>query len=236
MEEFLIDRAKVMGLKGIYGKAVTVHTYSQKMTEKTGNKDCAVLLGCAPADMLFKGIAERLPQRGTCVYSFLALVSLPVTTVYPPPHHETTIRKIYSHLGLNRSFITLCRDVLVDDLSIMRSKIMTEHNTAEIVLIRYGKDCAKMLRHHLKELCTKKIDQVTLFLNLGDPFTSLMCEEFEKLGFFISGIVPCLHFEDTLMLQYLNNIIIDYSQIKVYSDMAKEMLAYVKERDPNNAI
>ena len=46
-------------------------------------------------------------------------------------------------------------------------------------------------------------------------------------------MIPCLHFEDTLMLQYLNNIVLDYSQIDAYSDMTKELLAYIKERDPN---
>jgi anti-sigma regulatory factor (Ser/Thr protein kinase) len=232
MEEFLIDRAKVLGLKGIYGKAVTVHTYSQKMTEKTGAGDCAVLLGCSPADILFKGIAEKLPQRGTYVYSFLPLVDLPTVAVYPPPHHETIIRRIYSNLGQNRNFVTSPRDVPAEELSLMDSKIVTESNVAEIALIRYGRDCVPALGHQLRDLCAKKIDHVTLFLNLGDPFTGLMCGEFEKLGFVISGIIPCLHFGDTLMLQYLNNLVLDYSQIFLHSDMAKEILAYIKGRDP----
>jgi anti-sigma regulatory factor (Ser/Thr protein kinase) len=229
MEEFLINRAKTMGLKGTYGRAVTVHTFSQKMTEKTGHKDCAVLLGFMPGDVVFKGIAEKLSQRGALVYSFLPLVQFPVASVYLPSHHETIIHKIYSNLGLSRNFMTSPSDVPVDDLSVIKSKVIPEINTAEIVIHHYGKDCVTALRRDLRDLCAKKIDQITLFLNLGDPVTGRMCGEIEKLGFFISGIIPCLHFEDTLMLQYLNNIIIDYSQIKVHSDMAKEILAYIKE-------
>jgi serine/threonine-protein kinase RsbW len=35
------------------------------------------------------------------------------------------------------------------------------------------------------------------------------------------------------MLQYLNNVPIDYDAIQVKSAMAKKLLAYVKEQDPN---
>jgi len=233
MMEFLIDKAKADGFKGIYGKPVTVHEYSQKVTGRIGFKDCAVLLGCAPSDIAFKGIAGKFSQRGTYVYCFLPLVQLPVVPVYLPSHHEAILRKIYSNLGLSKNFITSHSSVPEDDLSIMRSKIIPEDNIAEIVIRHYGRDCVAALRRLLKDLCVRKIDQITLFLDLGDPATGIMCEKFEELGFFLSGMIPCLHFEDTLMLQYLNNIVLDYSQIDAYSDMTKELLAYIKERDPN---
>jgi serine/threonine-protein kinase RsbW len=56
-----------------------------------------------------------------------------------------------------------------------------------------------------------------------------MCKEIEKLGFFFAGAIPCLHFEDTLILQYLNNVIMDYGRINLHSDMAKEIREYIKE-------
>jgi len=56
-----------------------------------------------------------------------------------------------------------------------------------------------------------------------------MSEEIEKLGFFMGGIIPCLHFEDTLILQYLNNAIVDPSKIKLYSPIAKEIVAYLAD-------
>jgi len=63
-----------------------------------------------------------------------------------------------------------------------------------------------------------------------------MAAELEALGFFFAGILPRTRFGDTLMLQYLNNVDLDYSKITAYSDMAKEILAYVQAHDPNASI
>jgi hypothetical protein len=233
MQKFLNDKARTMGIKGVYGRAVTVHTASQKMTENTGYKDCAVVLGFAPGDMAFKGINEKLSQRETLVYSFQAVLQLPVTDVYLPHHHEHIIQKIYANLGLTRNFITSPAHTPMNGNSVLKSKIFSNMNAAEIVIHRYGEDCIRVLQHLLKDLCAKKVDHITLFLNLGDPVTSHICKEIEKLGFFIAGIIPCLHFDDTMILQYLNNIVIDYSQLRIHSDMTREILSYIKERDPN---
>ncbi len=228
MQECLNDKAKTVGLRGMFGRAVTVHTYSQRMMEKTGYKDCAVVLGCVPADIVFKGIEEKLSQRETCVHCFRAIVELPVTTVYLPAHHEAIIRKIYSNLGQERNFATTPGDAPLPDFSVINVKVFAEANSAEMVIKSYGSDCLTLLRSQLRDLCVKKIDQITLFLNLGDPHTGSMCKEIEEMGFFMAGVMPCLCFDDTLILQYLNNIVMDHSRIKLYTDMAKEILAYIK--------
>lgn len=230
MQKFLNDRAKNMGIKALYGRSVTVHSATQKMTEKTGYKDCAVVLGYAPADIAFKGIGEQLPQRETLVYCFQPIVELPVTSIYLPSHHEPILRKIYANLDLSKNFKTSRGAAQMEDLSIMKVKVFSEMNIAEIVIHRYGKDVTRVLRCHLEDLCSKKINHFTLFLNLGDPITSHICEEIEKLGFLMGGIIPCLHFEDTLILQYMNNILIDYSKIMLHSHMAKEIVAYIEDQ------
>jgi anti-sigma regulatory factor (Ser/Thr protein kinase) len=229
MQKFLMDKAKTMGLKGIYGRSVTTHTFTQRMTEKTGCKDCAVVLGYAPADMAFKGQDEGLPQRQAVVCCFQAVVQLPVSNLYAPSHHESIIGRIYSNLGLTKNFRTPPGDIRMADRSALKLKVTHETNGAEIVMDQYGEDCISVIRTHVRDLCAKKIDHITLFLNLGDPVTSRMCKEIEKLGFFIAGIIPCLHFEDTLILQYLNNLIMDHSKIKLHSAMAKEILAYIEK-------
>ncbi len=227
MQQLLNDTARTMGIRALYGRSVTVHSATQKMAEKTGYKDCGVVLGYAPADMAFKGIEEQLSQRESLVYCFQPVVELPVTSVFLPSHHDPILRRIYSNLGLIRDFETSSTSVPLADLSVMEVKVYSEINSAEIVIRQYGTDVIRALRGHLRDLCAKKIDHFTLFLNLGDQATSLMCEEIERLGFFMAGAIPCLHFEDTLILQYLNNLIIDPDKIKLHSPMAKELVAYV---------
>ncbi len=38
---------------------------------------------------------------------------------------------------------------------------------------------------------------------------------------------------DALILQYLNNVRIDYDKIVLYSDEARQIRDYVREMDPN---
>jgi hypothetical protein len=38
---------------------------------------------------------------------------------------------------------------------------------------------------------------------------------------------------DALVLQYLNNVSLDYDKILLVSDVAKELLTYIKAHDPN---
>ncbi len=73
----------------------------------------------------------------------------------------------------------------------------------------------------------------SLYLNLRYPETALLCGEFEKLGFFIAGVLPFSHVGDALILQYLNNVFIDYDKIQVASETLEAIRAYVRSHDRN---
>jgi len=85
----------------------------------------------------------------------------------------------------------------------------------------------------LRDLCVKQIASITLFLNMSDPATFFLTSEFEKMWFFFSGILPGTSVGEALILQYLNNVPFDYAEVMLYTDFAKEILAYIKDRDPN---
>jgi serine/threonine-protein kinase RsbW len=73
---------------------------------------------------------------------------------------------------------------------------------------------------------------IDLFLPLQDPLTYFLTEELEKLGFFFAGIEPETFIGEALILQYLNNIDLDYEKVQVYTDMARDILAHIKKHDP----
>ena len=58
-----------------------------------------------------------------------------------------------------------------------------------------------------------------------------MTEAFERMGFFFAGTLPSLT-RQNLILQYLNNVSVDYGKIAAVSDFSKQLLAYIKSRDP----
>ena len=107
-------------------------------------------------------------------------------------------------------------------------------NFARIMITRGGRHIGEELQIKVKELCLKKIEILNLFLDLSDPMTCVYTAQFEKMGFFFAGILPGGFADgDALILQYLNNVSIDYNTIQVKSAIAAKLLAYIKEQDPN---
>ncbi len=233
--DFLLEEARKMMLEGLFGEGVTFHTYSQKVSHACGLRDCAIALGIIPSDVVFKGISDKFLQRGSLLYLFLPLVQLSKVTLYVPPHHASFIEKIYRHMELRAQFsIEENEEPRVDEgQPVFKTQILTADNRAEITIVRYGVGTLQETARIMKDLLRKKVDQISLYLDLEDRMTATLCQEFEKLGFFISGVLPLLHFKHCLILQYLNDISLDYSLIQLHSEFAASMLDYIHERDPN---
>lgn len=89
------------------------------------------------------------------------------------------------------------------------------------------------LRKILRDFCIRQIPAINFFLNLKDPKTYWITKEIEQYGFFFAGILPESRIGEALVLQYLNNVSIDYNKIMLVSDIAKELLTYIRDHDPN---
>ena len=232
----LVEEARKAGLMGIFSKATTNHIYAQKAGLKVGFKRCAIAIGAIPADRTYKGIQEALTQRESVAYGFLPIENPPGIALFPPEHHASFIRKVYQDIGLDRIFKAsegaLSTEGMEERTSVSVS-VLPGYNKATIEIHRYGKNSVSDVRAILKELCIKKIDEILLHLCLEDPYTGALCSRFEELGFFMAGVLPFYHIGDTLILQYLNNVHIDYSKIQVAPGAAQEILDYVRSHDPN---
>jgi hypothetical protein len=53
------------------------------------------------------------------------------------------------------------------------------------------------------------------------------------LGFFFIGVKPSSTLGDALILEYFNNVALDYDRIKLASQMGNELRSYVRQHDPN---
>lgn len=237
MLALLVDEARKEGLVGIFSKAVTNHIYAQKAGQKAGFKRVALVVGLIPADRSFKGIHTQLSQRESVAYGFLPIANPLGITLFPPDHHREFVENIFKTVGLERTFARPDTSTSsVEDIApLIKTTLVSSYNRATIEIHRYGTDTLLAIKEILKELRFKKIDEITLYLNLRDPETSLLCGEFEKLGFFIAGVLPSSHVGDALILQYLNNVLIDYDKIQVASEMLQTIRDYVRDHDPNFA-
>jgi len=233
--EALVVWAKTHGIKGLYTWAVTTHTYSQKLACKCGLSDTAILIsGDMPYE--FKKIKAEVGQRESETVMFVYLSPMDKAKIYAPLHHTDMIRQIYAHLGVSAEVFP--PDSRVEKLN-EKTVLELEYEPCSIAFLtikEYGLNVTGEVGRMLKNLCLERIESIYLALPLNCPHTAVLTSEFEKLGFFFCGIMPKLEGRDQLILQYLNNQMIDYNQIKVHTKIGQMLLAYIKRLDPNQMI
>jgi serine/threonine-protein kinase RsbW len=238
--QYLLDQAKSRGVKGVFGEAVTNHTISQHTVHGFGFKDCGLRLGLIPADTLFKGMMGKIPHKVSMLMQFFYLHVPPAQArkIYPPQHHKDMIAALYRELGVSpeikKALPTKMQEAAAT--SIVKIKQVPSMNYVRMIIERYGRNVVSEIKNKVKEICLQKTDIINLFLNLSDPLTGTCTAQLENLGFFFSGILPG-GFKNghALILQYLNNVPVDYDAIQVESTIAKKILAYVRKQDPNRS-
>jgi anti-sigma regulatory factor (Ser/Thr protein kinase) len=232
--DFLFRCPKKKPLDGLYVYSVTNHEFTQRGIAQFDIRDCGLLLASSPETWVFKGI-EAQDQRISVALSFKYLTAPPVLTLYPPTRHRAVIERLYQNIGaLSHRFHAPDEDLrqrLPAEAEILTDVLMTE-NCAEIHVIRNGDNAIHEVRRILRELCLKNVAAIQLFLDLKDPHTFFVTPEFEKMGFFFAGILPLALVGEALILQYLNNVRIDYGKLALYTDEARQIRDYVREMDP----
>ncbi len=234
--QYLLDRAKSLGIRGAFGEAVTNHTVTQHTVHGFGFRDCGLRLGLVPPGITFKGMTGTIPHRLSLLVNFLFLQPPDSLSIYAPPHHKDMLAALYKELGLAPEIKTTvpAEEKKARSKSVFKIKVVGSMNFARIMINRCGHNIGETLKSKVKELCLKKTEILNLYLNLSDPLTCVYTAQFEKLGFFFAGILPGGFADgDALILQYLNNVPLDYNAIQVKSALAGKLLAYIREQDPN---
>ncbi|HOE16472.1 MAG TPA: GNAT family N-acetyltransferase [Syntrophorhabdaceae bacterium] len=232
---FLIAIAKEQGLSGLYFFAVTNHVYSQKPMVKYGFVNCGVMLAVSRATMVFKGVDGDTSQRISNTIGFLYLKKSEILTLYPPRHHRKMIEKIYGCMKTKHNYRSpdFPEPVFKEKCSVTETIAYEKDGNAAILIYKYGPNILKETRVIVRDLCIKQIASITLVFSLEDPLTYFLTSDFERMGFFFSGILPHTIIGDALLLQYLNNVPFDYDKVQIHTDNGKDILAYIKTCDPN---
>jgi anti-sigma regulatory factor (Ser/Thr protein kinase) len=234
LSEYLIEKARSDKLMGIYVQAVTNHIFSQQVAARFKLKECAINLGYIPATVNFMGFDNKISQRISVLLFFMYLDRLSNPTIYPPNEHRDMILKIYKNMGISPNIRKVSSSHYPDKESLIQIKVTNALNFATIKIKKYGQNIDNEIKKRLKEICQKKIDVISLYLDLSNPLTGFYSEHFEKMGFFFAGVFPgAMGGNDALLFQYLNNTAIDYEKVKLNSEIASDMLYYIKKHDPN---
>jgi anti-sigma regulatory factor (Ser/Thr protein kinase) len=231
----LFECEKKNPLDGIYVYSVTNHEFTQRGMYGFGIQDCGLLLASSPETWIFKGISNDNPQRISVALSFKYLTTPKPLALYPPIHHLEMIKYLYGNIGANcHHFEDMPAGTeLPDGDTEIDTEIFATENCAEIFINHYGANTLQEVKKIVRDLCVKQIASIQLFISLEDPCTSFMVREFEDMGFFFAGILPLNSVGDTIVLQYLNNVEIDYDKIVLYTEAAKKIKDYIKSKDPD---
>jgi len=226
-----INEARTRGMAGLSAEPVTNHSLSQRAAIKHGFRDTAILLAYIPQSVYFKKIgAEALPQRETLLYAILPLRPWKSAQVYVPPHYRTLLGRIYENSGIERELTTPSLEDTGQrpEQSVISTRVLSAIDVARIEITAYGQYAPTEVGIRLRELCRKGIACVHLDLPLGDPWTGLLCADFEAQGFLLAGVLPDAEGRDILRLQYLNAVRIDFDKIHIVSKIGQELLEHVR--------
>lgn len=231
LTEYLEDEAAIMGLGGLQVKEVTAHPYTQKLSAKLGYLDCGLLLAHSPKSLSFKGIADQLVQRNSDVLGFKYLQKPLLRKIYAPYHHRSMIELLYNNLGDQIQCVLEDHPVPSGQNCRMEVRVHAVRSMAEIFVMSYGEDTMVALRNEMRRIFRDEIQVIEMYLSLADPMTPVMVPQMESLGFIFTGVLPETRQGDSIVLQYFNGAYIDYDQIVLVSDVAKELLAYIRQFD-----
>jgi anti-sigma regulatory factor (Ser/Thr protein kinase) len=239
LSECLLQTAVERGLAGLYTYAITLHVYSQKAAARMGLSPVALLLATSPPTWDFKGVASKLKQRVSSVLYFRYLGPARPRRLYLPSRHSRIIQQIYAALGAAHEFVDFSapqsgfKQHPTAAESVLEIQASLDEGTADIWLKAPGAEVVTDVRRHVRKLCIKGISLIILFVSMESEKAVSHIDAFEGLGFFFAGVLPETSIGDTLVLQYLNNVEIDYGAIELLPGNSEILLSTVRACDPN---
>ncbi len=225
--------ARELGLSGAFTTLVTNHTYSQRLVFHFGQRECGFQLAHLHSEVSFRGIDEEVAERISLLLTFNRTDKLrEQLTIHPPERHTGMILKIYEHLETSVSLGTPGSPAVLSGPTLTKLRIEPRLESAMVIVNGYGMDFAARFRAILNQIKREGLKEVQVYLNLTDPLTPWAAQELEDLGFIFTGILPGVSSGDLLIMQYFNGIVVYYDGIQVYTDMARELLNYIRRLDP----
>jgi len=229
MKTFLRGYAEQKNMFGLYSEAVTIHPFTQQGNISLGAKETGIMLAFVIEKVTFKKInEEKVPeQRQAVVLYYMKTNQEPHRKVYLFEKFFPVLKKVYDNLNLDRELIQVASNTVADfcnNHSSIHTSVKPDLNIAVITLNEIGTDAFDLIHHQLKDFCLKKIETIYLEMPVSEPASAVLCEQFNKIGFLLSGIIPEFNNGDYLKMQYTNNVVVDPAKITLESPLAKELL------------
>lgn len=228
MTVFCHEKAKELRLFGTFVRAVTSHIGSQKVADSMGYQVCGVFLGLFPDDVDFKALTGKIKQKETGLLMYRQIEEESERTIHVPLRHQDKISEIFRAFNLSVQYAESDARLIAGQ-SRIQVDIVPVLNVAEVEVASIGATSMGELKRTFHELCLKHVDAIFLHITMEDSNCSFVVQQCEQAGFFFCGVLPFgLNNQHVIILQYMNNLQIDFDSIKPYSKSAVDLLEYVR--------
>lgn len=210
---------------------VTTHFYSQKAAASFGFVDSCLFLARLSQSTFYE--IKTGKGRETLITGFYSLKKIPPCKIFLPEKHKDMILRIINNLKLE----VIIADAEGEKGSEAAGKsefhyYAEKFNTGHLYADKTGKDFGEALYKKVKGICITRVDAIYLYMPLSNPYINEMTEAAEKIEFFFGGVVADNTRGHYLVLQYLNNYVVDYGAIEIFSEPGKELKNYIMLHDP----
>jgi anti-sigma regulatory factor (Ser/Thr protein kinase)/GNAT superfamily N-acetyltransferase len=229
MLNMLIEMSRLRGLIGLFGEALTVHTYSQKVNEKFGFKSTAMVLAKSPK-RTFKGMETETTDIITVVIDFLPLTRRWRKPVILPDSYKDLLTDIYSQFEfVSRDSSWVKSTETKSGTTDLDLTIYYEKNSVLIIVRHIGTGFEASCTRMLLSIDDLKPSSVYVDLPLNTSQTETAIQWLKKKEFILAGLMPMFHRETDYLRMQRIDADIDFNKIKTYSKMATRLKEIINQ-------
>lgn len=226
--ERTLDAATELGLASVFGDAVTIHPFSQRVELSHGYREAALQLGMVPAQTTMRGFGGEGPRRRTATLrSYKPFDQSPRQVALPAPYREL-LESVYANTGLSIEARTKPAPLAGDAVT---AKVDEPRSLGFLRLRRWDEETATALKRAVRHLLSRHVDVVYADVDLvAVSDVDELAAELNELGFFAAGLVldgPDGH--DHFRLQRLDSEEIELEEIVCDSSFADALRRRVLE-------
>ena len=221
--DFTLERCQVGGLDAVWGRAVTVHPYSQRSEQSHGYRDAALMLGSVPAKMTMAGVDEATPGKRTASLLAFRILRPSSRAVAFPERYAELLHAAYANVDLSVVPAKPVAEVDRDPVSVAED---VSRATGFVTVGGWDEaGFARAIRHLLAR--HHDVIYVDLDLHRGVA-TDDAVDRLTEFGFFYSGLVVYgSEGHDYLRMQRMNAENVELDEIVCDAPYAQDLLRAV---------
>lgn len=220
-----LDAPRRFPVDGIWGEAVTHHTFVQSATLKTGVVFSALEADLMPSDAYVK--EQSAGGRVASLVGFAKVRPLPPMTLFPPDDLHQAIAFFYSGLDLERRFSSEPPEPDTPANTVLASQWFDFARVVRATISNAGRDLASRVREIESQYDARAL-VYQFWVDLSRVGAPRAIAVLREKGYFIGGVVPLWNGGDAFLMQKTLEKP-DWAAIRVCDDKGREILERVRK-------